>query len=163
MILATSSQTLLSANVNYCSNHVFQWDTSIKYIIASLWVAAMNINNVLNFFPTAAITRQFIWSSHSTLMQRRPSPLRPWCISPLFQISPHFRKIFGLSGKFWQFYLFPKNFLTFIRQISDDLFLVIDHKFRISSPTIFSLYQYISPLFRENYSFPPTFTNSPLF
>src|SRR6218665_2755767 len=38
-------------------------------------------------------------------------------------------------------------------------FLVIDHKFRISP--LFSLFQYIFPLFRENYSFPPTFTNFP--
>src|SRR6218665_2184 len=34
---------------------------------------------------------------------------------PLFQISPYLRKIFGLSEIFLQFYLFPKNFLTFIR------------------------------------------------
>src|SRR6218665_1994866 len=38
-------------------------------------------------------------------------------------------------------------------------FLVIDHKFQISP--LFSLFQYISPLFRENYSFPPTLTNFP--
>ena len=44
-------------------------------------------------------------------------PLRPWCIFPPVSDFPHnFWKIFGLSGKFLQFYLIPKNFLTFIRQ-----------------------------------------------
>src|SRR6218665_79137 len=61
-----------------------------------------------------------------------------------------------------QFYLFPTNFPIFIRKISHELFsLVIDHKFRNSS--LFSLFQYISPLFPENYYFPPTLTNIPRF
>src|SRR6218665_3331852 len=40
-------------------------------------------------------------------------------------------------------------------------FLVIDHKFRISP--LFSLFQYISPLFRENVSSPLLFQISPRF
>ena len=65
--------------------------------------------------------------------QGRPSPLRPWCISPLFQISPpYFRQIFRHCGKFSKFYLIQKNFLIFIRQNFWWPFLVIDHKFRIS-------------------------------
>ena len=38
-------------------------------------------------------------------------------------------------------------------------FLVIDHKFRF--PPLFSLFQYISPLFRKNYSFPLLLQISP--
>ena len=50
---------------------------------------------------------------------------------------------------------FPEKFL-------DDLFLVIDHKFRISPQ--FSLFQYISPtLFSKNYYFPLFLKNSPAF
>ena len=79
---------------------------------------------------------------------------------PCFRFPPYFRKIFGLSEKFLQFYLFPTNCLTFIRQnFWWPFFLVIDHKFRISP--LFSLFQYISPLFREHVSFPPTFPNFP--
>ena len=85
---------------------------------------------------------------YSKLDQGRPSPLRPWCISHLFQISPYFRKIFRL----WWCLLFPKNFLIFIRQNFWSFFLVIDHKFRIFP--LFNLFHYISPLFRENYYSP---------
>ena len=46
-------------------------------------------------------------------------------------------------------------------EISYDLFLVIDHKFLIS--TLFSLFQYISPLFRENYYFPLLWQIPPCF
>jgi len=70
----------------------------------------------------------------------------PWdrdALPPLFQISPYFRKIFGLSEFFLQFYLFPKNFLTFIRQNFWWLFLVIAHKFRLSP--LFSLFRHIPP------------------
>jgi len=70
-------------------------------------------------------------------VQGRPSPLRPWCIfPPLFQISPYFRKK------------------------SDNLFLVIDHKFRLS-PLFFPCFSKFHPLFRENCYFLPTFTNFP--
>jgi len=48
--------------------------------------------------------------------QGRPSPLRPCCTSPLFQVSPYFRKIFRLYGKFSNFYLFPTNLSIFLRQ-----------------------------------------------
>ena len=84
----------------------------------------------------------------------------PWghdAFPPLFQISPYFREIFGLWGKFSKLYLFLKNFLIFIRRNFWWPFLVIDHKFRISP--LFSLFHYIFPLFRENYYFPPTLTN----
>src|SRR6218665_65347 len=44
-------------------------------------------------------------------------------------------------------------------EISDDLFLVIDHKFRISP--LFSLFQYISLPVSRKLLFPPTLTNFP--
>jgi len=70
---------------------------------------------------------------------------------PLFQIPPYFRKMFRLSGKLSQFYLFPKNFLIFIRRNFWWLFLVINHKFRI--PPIFPVSVHF-PLFRKKYYFP---------
>jgi len=93
-----------------------------------------------------------------TSTQGRPSPLRPWCIFPVFQTSLYFRKIFRLCGKFWKFYLFPKRFSS--AQISDDFFLVIDHKFQISLP-IFPVSVHCPLLFRENYYFALLFKISP--
>jgi len=64
---------------------------------------------------------------------------------PCFRFPPHFRKIFGLSGKFLQFDLFPTNFLTHPQKFLMTFFLLIDHKFRIS------------PYFRYFRTFPPCF------
>ena len=77
----------------------------------------------------------------------------PWDhdeFSPCFRFPPYFRKFFGLSDIFLQFYLFPKNFLTFILQNFwwPFLLLVIDHKFRIS------------PYFRCFSTFPPCFAKN---
>src|SRR6218665_2981696 len=69
---------------------------------------------------------------------------------PCFRFPPIFEKISDLFRKMYRFSS---------AIISDDLFLVIDHKFRISP--LFSLFQYISLLFRENYYFPPTLKNFP--
>src|SRR6218665_4216354 len=71
---------------------------------------------------------------------------------PCFKFPPYFRKIFGLSENFYNFTFSRKISSLSSAKISDDLFLVIDHIFRISP--LFSLFQYISPLFRENYFFP---------
>jgi len=49
-------------------------------------------------------------------------------------------------------------FFSTSAKISDDLFLVIDHKFRICP--LFSIFQYIFPLFRENFYFPLLLTIS---
>ena len=66
--------------------------------------------------------------------------------SPLFQIPPPlFHK--KISDKFLQFYLFPKHFLTFIRQNFSWLFLVIDHKFRI--PPYFRCFSTFTPCFAK--------------
>ena len=89
-------------------------------------------------------------------------PLRPWCISPLFQICPLFLKNFRTFWIFFTILPFPEKFLDFHPpKFLMTLFLVIGHKSRISP--LFSLIQYISPLFREHFSFPPTFPNFPLF
>ena len=49
--------------------------------------------------------------------QGRPSPLRPWCISPPVSDFPLcFLKILRFFVKFLTFYLFPKKFPIFIRQ-----------------------------------------------
>ena len=89
-------------------------------------------------------------------------PLRPWCIFPLFQISPLFSKKFSDSVENFKNFTFSRKSSRFSSaKISDDFFLFIDHKFHISP--LFSLFQYISPLFRENYSFPLISQISPLF
>src|SRR6218665_2180092 len=85
---------------------------------------------------------------------------------PCLRFSPYVRKIFRLENV--PNFTFSQKISRFSSaKISDDLFLVIDHKFRIYP--LFSLFQYISPLFRENYSpyfekFSPLFyKNSPAF
>ena len=110
-----------------------------------------------------------IFRACSCPIQGRPSPLRPWCISPLFPILPSvFENFSDSEGNFHNFTFSRKISWFSSAEISDDLFLVIDHKFWISP--IFSLFLYIFPLFRENYYFPvpweifPLFsTNSPAF
>src|SRR6218665_672165 len=82
--------------------------------------------------------------------------------SKKFQILRKIFKMLPFLEKFLAFHP-PKFVMTFFL-----FFLVIDYKFRISP--LFSLFQYISPLFPENYYFPyfdkfsPLFyTNSPAF
>src|SRR6218665_465905 len=69
---------------------------------------------------------------------------------PLFQIPPIFEKSknFQTLWKIFKILPFSRKISRFSSaKISDDLvFLVID--------PLFSLFQYISPLFRENYNFP---------
>src|SRR6218665_2092840 len=59
----------------------------------------------------------------------------------------------------FQIPLFPKKIRTPWKIFTILPFLVIDHKFGISP--LFSLFQYISPLFRENLSFTLLFQISP--
>jgi len=89
--------------------------------------------------------------------QGRPSPLRSRCISPCFR--------FPLFSKKFQTVENVKNFTSSWKisrfssaKISDDLF-IFSHRPQISNFPLFSLFQYISSLFRENYYFPPTFKN----
>src|SRR6218665_1203360 len=66
---------------------------------------------------------------------------------------------------FHNFIFSRKNFRFSSAKISDYLFLVIDHKFRIPpyfqiSPS-FPCFCTFLPMFHQNYYFPPTFTNFP--
>ena len=79
---------------------------------------------------------------------------------PLFKISLLFSKKFQTEENFHNFTFSRKISWFSSVKISDNLlFLVIDHKFRLSP--LFSLFQYIFLLFRENYHFPHTLTNFP--
>jgi len=77
--------------------------------------------------------------------------------SPRFRFPPYFRKILGLSGKFKNLTLSRKNFPFSSAKISDDLFLVIDHKFRISP--YFPCFSAFPPWFAKNY-YSPYFSKS---
>ena len=70
-----------------------------------------------------------------------------------FRFPPYFRKMFRLCGKF------SENFLDF--HPTKFLMTFFSHRPQISNFPLFSLFQYISSLFRENYYFPPTFKNVP--
>jgi len=90
--------------------------------------------------------------------QGRPSP-DAMMHFPLLQISPfYFRQIYRLCGKFSTFYLFTKKFRFSSAKISDDLFLVIDHIFRI--PLYFPVSVHF-PLVPRKLLFPPTLKNFP--
>ena len=94
-------------------------------------------------------------------------PMRPWCIFPLFQIFPHISEKFSDFQEIFYNFTFSRKISWFSSaKISDDFFLVIDHKFPISP--LFSLFRYISPCFAKIilspyfYKFPPVlgkFTN----
>jgi len=91
-----SSQYLEKYSVVGCA---WKYEQSFKKVFSWWWWWRYNAYTIYTW-------RWWWWK------QRRPSPLRPWCISALcFRFSPYFQQIFSLCGKF---------------------FLVIDHKFRIS-------------------------------
>ena len=79
----------------------------------------------------------------------------PWdhdAFAPCFRFPPISEK-FSDFLEIFSILPFPERFLHFHPpKFLMTFFLVIDHKFRISP--LFSLFQFISPLFRENYSFP---------
>src|SRR6218665_806208 len=98
-------------------------------------------------------------------MQGRPPPSETMMHSPYFRF-PLFSKNFQTLWKIFEILPFPEFFFDFPIFIRRNL--VIDHEFRICS--LFSPFQYISPLFRENYSFPlllqishPVFEKFPCF
>jgi len=64
--------------------------------------------------------------------QGRPSPLRPWCISPCFRFPTIFEKLSDSVENFQNVTFSRKIFRFSSAKISDDFFLAIDHKFRIS-------------------------------
>jgi len=88
-------------------------------------------------------------------------PLREWCISPLFHISPYFRTNFRTPWKICPISPFPTKFSHFHSpKFFWWPFLVIDHK--ISNSPLFSLFQYISPYFAKIF-FPLLFQIPPWF
>ena len=94
-------------------------------------------------------------------MQGRPSPLRQWCISPLFQISSLFLTKFSDSAENFPNFTFSPNIFRFSSaKICDDLFLVIHHKFR--NPPIFPVSIHF-PLFWEIFLSPYFCKISPYF
>jgi len=98
------------------------------------------------FYKSSSLYPASLWSEASI------PPETMMHFPPCFRFPPYFRKILRLRGKFPKFYLFREIFRFSSAKISDELFLVIDHKFRISP--LFFLFRYISSLFRENYYFP---------
>ena len=101
--------------------------------------------------------------------QRRPSPLRQWCIPhvsdfpPCFRFLPYFRKFFSLRGKFSQFYLFPQNFKISrfsSAKISEDLFWSLTRPTNFEFPPISAVSVHFS-LFRGNSYFPLLLQISP--
>src|SRR6218665_2940093 len=81
----------------------------------------------------------------------------------LFQIQPifSFQKSFQTLSKISKILPFPEKFSRFLSaKISDDLFLVIDHKFRISP--YFPCFSTFPPVWRK-LLFSPTFKNFPSF
>src|SRR6218665_2466783 len=83
------------------------------------------------------------------------------CISPCFrfQIPPIFGKFSDSEENFHNF-TFSRKISSFsFAEISDDLFLVIDHKFRISP--LFSPIQYISSSVSRKLLLPPYFDKFP--
>src|SRR6218665_1145156 len=80
-------------------------------------------------------------------------------IPSLFQISPHIFEKFSDSEENFQNVIFSRKISPFSSaKISDDLFLVINRKFRI--PPIFPVSVHFPPVSRK-FIFPPTLKNVP--
>src|SRR6218665_2404065 len=77
---------------------------------------------------------------------------------PVSDFPTIFDKISASVENFQNVIFSRKSFRFSSAKISDDLFLVIDHKFRISP--YFPCFSTFPPV-RENYYFSPTFKNSP--
>jgi len=94
-----------------------------------------------------------------TYIQGRPSPLRPWCISPSVSDFPPIFDKFSDSVENFQTFTFSRKMFRFSSaKISDDLFC---HTPQISNcPPIFPVSVHFL-LFRENYYFPTTLKNFP--
>src|SRR6218665_179052 len=72
---------------------------------------------------------------------------------------PLFSKTFQTLWTIFKILPFPEKCLDF--HPPKFLMTFFSHRAQISNFPLFSLFQYISPLFRENYYFPLTFINSP--
>ena len=101
-----------------------------------------------------------LWRARTRVcVHGRPSPLRQWRISSCFRF-PLFLNFFDSVENFPNFTFSRKIFRFSSAKISDDIFF-INHNFRISP--LFSLFQYISPLFRQIILFPYFKNFSPCF
>src|SRR6218665_1184860 len=91
---------------------------------------------------------------------RRPTPPKTMMHFPLCFRFPLFSKNFRAFREILTILPFPRKISSFsFTKISDDLFLVIDHKFPISHP-IFAVSVHFPPVSRKLF-FPPTLTNFP--
>jgi len=115
---------------------------------------------MLRFDASKALSKYF--SANSLLKPTRDSnrgvhsPLRPWCISPLFQISPPIFETFSDSLQNLIFFLpFPDKFLDFfIRQNKFLMTFFYPSTTNFEFPLFSSCFSTFLPLFRENYHFP---------
>src|SRR6218665_3957292 len=80
---------------------------------------------------------------------------------PASDCPPRSEKFLDFKKKVKNVTFSGKIFRLSSAKISDDLFF--SHRPQISNSPLFSLFQYISPLFRENFSFPLLFQISPCF
>ena len=107
------------------------------------------------------IQKTFSYLPFKSSQQGRPSPLRPWCISPPVSDSPYFRDIFGLWRKCLQFYFSRQISWFSSTEISGDLFF--SHWPQISNfPSYFPCFNTFPPVSRKLFSpyfdkFPPCF------
>src|SRR6218665_2232022 len=93
-------------------------------------------------------------------MRRDVHPPETMMHFPSVSDFPLFSKKFQTLRKIFTILPFPQKFLYFHHPKFFMTFF--SHRPQISNFPLFSLFQYISPLFRENYYFPPTLTNFPL-
>src|SRR6218665_2139850 len=85
-----------------------------------------------------------------------PSEAMMHFLPPCFRF-PLFPENVLTPWKISQMLPFPEIFLDF--HPPKFLMTFFSHQPQISNFPLFSLFQYISPIFRQNYSFPPTFNN----
>src|SRR6218665_759730 len=112
----------------------------------------------------------FLQRSHGTHMRKQKSgasiPLRPF--PPCFRFPPIFPPVSDFP-LFWKHFQTLKKIFTilpFLEKFLDFhppkfLMAFFSHRPQISNFPPFFLFKNISPLFRENYYFPPTLTNFP--
>ena len=112
---------------------------------SSTWVERGSLQKVFSNF--------FFIVSDNLCLSGVSTPLRQSCISfPLcFRFPPYFKKFFRLRRKFSQFQLFPKKISDFHWP---NFWWLFFRWLQILNSPLFSMFQYISPLFRQNYYYP---------
>ena len=133
----TTKHSIAIALVN---NVHFEWHSSSAIYLES--IARLDISSRIKWccirIYRPICTRAYFnvqMMTISAVVNRGVHPPRDHdAFSPCFRFCPYFLKNVGLWRKFQKCYLFPNNFLISFSsaEISDDLFLVIDHKLWIS-------------------------------